>query len=261
MRGVNEGEGLARRYNERRASVSSDVSDAHVTFKAAHLHGLYRARPGTCTPEQTDSQWAASSRGPAASAHWDHLSTRIRGSRAVSLAFHLDPLVSLHRCISKQPAHLIQAGSFRATSSHSRCCPIRASRSPPCSRPDCRGGRGCPVCAWGTPRFDACWPLRRGGRRRRGGCVCARGVWCSMQVLGGRLYVGEQTRQLQGEESCDARSRCNVGVLWVCLAAAAVCWSAPLPFPAGVQQPSTELPLFKDAPGLPPQVNYSIPLR
>ena len=183
MRGVNEGEGLARRYKERRASVSSDVSDGHVTFKAAHLHGLYQAHPGTCSPEQTDSQWAASWLGPAASSHWGRLSTRIRGSRAVSLAFHLGAFVSLHRCILQstaqgragqgRAAHLEQAGSFRAASSHLRCYPIRASRSPPCScsrfRRDCRGGHGCPVCAWGAPRVDACWPLRRGGRRRRGG--------------------------------------------------------------------------------------------
>lgn len=66
---------------------------------AAHLHGLCRVRPGRCTPKQIGSQSVASSRGLAAFFHLGPLSILTRGSLAVSLVFHLSPLVSLHRCI------------------------------------------------------------------------------------------------------------------------------------------------------------------
>jgi hypothetical protein len=65
IKGVNEGDGFARRYRDRRASVSAVVSfQYHVVkgYRPTHPRDQYPAHPDMCSPAQTGSQWEASGR-------------------------------------------------------------------------------------------------------------------------------------------------------------------------------------------------------
>lgn len=157
----------------------------------------------------------------------------------VSLVFHLIPIVSLHRCIPLRPAHLVQASSSQAVSSHSRCCSTRNSISPLCLCLCCLGGRWYPACAWGTLRLDARWPLRRPEVMRN--LFACNGFPCSSFARRGLIWGGEQ-RNRRWRERCGMHSMCMWGVV-ECLAA--LCWSAPfLQGSRDLHLPSTELQKF-----------------
>ena len=161
-----------------------------------------------CTLAQTDSQWVASSLGLVVFGHSTHLLILTRGTLVVSPVSHLIPFVSLHRCIPLRPAHLIQASSFQAASSHSRCCPAWASIFLPCLCLCCLGDRCCPACAWGTLRLDARWPLRRPEVLRS--LVAWIDILCCYRA---RDEVRSKNKQsnCKRNERCGTQSICHVG--------------------------------------------------
>ena len=196
MRGVNDGEGLARRYNERRASVSSQVSGTLITLKSSLPtfmvcieHILVRIPQGKLI--RNGRLLPAVLLPPPTGAVCRHGFEEValclwRSTWAPLLAFtaasrsgqRSAPRTSRLFSGSRFPLEMLSNKGFQISSLFSSRLPGRSWL--PGVRVEAVAGE-----PRGSTRAGHC-----GGRRRRGGCVCARAAWRSMQVLGGRLYVG-----------------------------------------------------------------------